>query len=276
MKYSQSIFIHPGLPELILHEWQPEKTVKAVILLVHGLGEHAGRYGGDFADFYTDSGFVILAPDLPGHGKTPGPRGHIADTNQFLDYLDALIAKLRAAFPGKPLFLYGHSLGGGIVLWHTLARQPQVNGVIVTSPVIGTRIPVPAFKVWLASVMNSLFPAFSMDNGLDAQQLSRDKNIVRAYINDPLVHRLVSARLGKLILEFAAIIPSQAHKNQANILLMVGSEEGIVDKNAIQTFSNITPRVEYKEWPGLYHEIHNEPEKETVFIFTIAWMEKLF
>ena len=263
-----------GLPDLFLRIWEPEKTVRAVVLLVHGLGEHCGRYCSDFANFYTDADFAILAPDLPGHGKTAGKRGHISQTSQFLDYLDALLNQARQRYPDKPLFIYGHSMGGLIALWYALDRHPQVAGVIVTSPALGVHDPVPAPKKVLAKLMNNIAPAFAMENGLDVNQLSRDKQVVQAYVEDPLVHNRISARLGLMMLSQGDWILAHASENQNRMLVMIGSQEGIVNKDAVDQFCQIAPHVTYKVWPDLFHEIHNEAEKKDVFEFTRKWMDE--
>ena len=272
MKHIEDYLIISGFQDLYYQIWQPEKNLRGVILIVHGLGEHGGRYGTDFADFYTSSGFAVLAPDLPGHGKTVGTRGHITDTALFLDHMDHFLVKARELFPDKPVFVYGHSMGGLIALWYSLARNPEVNGMIVTSPAIGTKEPVPFLKKFLAKVMNTLLPSFTMDNGLDVNQLSRDRRVVDAYTADPLVHKLISARLGLLVISQGDWIMAHAAENKNKTLLMIGSQEGIVSKDAVDRFCKVAPHVDYKVWPGLFHEIHNEPEKQDVFKYTLNWI----
>jgi alpha-beta hydrolase superfamily lysophospholipase len=238
------------------------------------LGEHSGRYGTSFADFYTSAGFALVIPDLPGHGKTEGPRGHIADNILFLDHIDHFLKKTRELYPDKPVFIYGHSMGGSLALWYSLARNPQINGMVVTSPGIHTHDPVPPLKKVLAKVMNAVLPAFQMENGLDVNRLSHDKKVVDAYVADPLVHKLISARLGMLFISQGDWILEHAPENKTEILLMVGSEEGIVDKASVDQFAHTAPHVEYKVWPGLVHEIHNEPVKQEVYEYTLKWLKK--
>lgn len=274
MKHQETFLSGPRQSKLFYQIWQPEKEPRAVILLIHGLGEHSGRYGSHFASFYTKAGIAILAPDLPGHGKTKGIRGHISKAEDFFDILDMLLEKTKALFPAKPIFLYGHSMGGEIVLWYTLDRHPSVKGVFVTSPSIDTKEPIPPFKLFLASLLNTLWPSFTMDNGLEVTQLSRDKQVVDAYVSDPLVHKKVSARLGWMISQRGAWILSHAQQNTNTMLVMIGSNEGIVSKEAVDAFCKSAPKIDYKIWPKLYHEIHNEPEKQEVFKFSLAWLEK--
>lgn len=273
-QFEDTLKAQQGTPDLFLRIWEPDKAVRAVMVLVHGLGEHSGRYGTHFAEFYTDAGLAILAPDLPGHGLTKGDRGHIAQTAQFLDYIDLLVNEAHRRYPEKPLFIYGHSMGGLITLWYALDRHPQVAGVIVTSPAIGVHDPVPAPKKALAKFMNRISPAFSMENGLDVAQLSRDEQVVQAYVNDSLVHSRISARLGLMMLSQGDWILEHAPENQNRMLVMIGSQEGIVSKDAVDKFCQIAPNITYKVWPDLFHEIHNEAENLQVFAFTKKWMDE--
>ncbi len=262
-----------NIPTAIFYQvWKPEKKANAVMLVCHGLGEHSGRYAGDFADFYTKAGIVLIAPDLPGHGKTEGKRGHVEDTKDFLDIIDNLLVQMQEEYPGKPVFLYGHSMGGLIVLWHNAVRQPKVNGIISTAPVIKTKEPVQPIKKFMAKTMEKLLPSFCMNNGLNRDMLSQDKEVIKAYDADPLVHDRTSARLGMFILSSGDMVLSQAKENRNSILVMIGLNEGIVSKEAVDEFCGLAPKVDYKKWPDLYHEIHNEPQKEEVFKHTLSWI----
>lgn len=276
MKHSDGFLKIEGYQDLYYQVWQPEKDIHGVILLIHGLGEHGGRYGSHFAEFYTAAGLAVIAPDLPGHGKTTGKRGYIPDNNLFLDIIDQFLQKSRDLYPNKPLFIYGHSLGGLLTLWHALDRHPAINGLIATSPGLRTKNPVPVVKKTLAKVMNNLMPSFTMDNGLDVNQLSRDRSVVEAYVADPLVHKLISAKMGMLFLVNGDWVLEHAAENRVKILLMIGSDEGIVNKAAVDQFSKNAPLVDYKVWPGLFHEIHNEPQKQQVFNHTLNWIKAHF
>jgi alpha-beta hydrolase superfamily lysophospholipase len=122
--------------------------------------------------------------------------------------------------------------------------------------------------------MNKISPTFSMDNGLDPTRLSHNKEIVQAYINDPLVHDRISARLGLMMLSQGDWILEHAPKNQIPTLVMIGSQEGIVSKAAVDEYCRIAPNVTYKVWPDLFHEIHNEAENKEVFAFTKKWIDE--
>ena len=263
-----------GLPDIYYQVNQPDNNIKAIMLIIHGLGEHGGRYNSSFNNYYTQAGLATIAPDLPGHGKSGGNRGHIADPVLFLDIIDHMLLMIKELYPNKAVFIYGHSMGGQIVLWHTLARTPQVNGIIVSSPSICTKDPVSPFKIFMAKTMDKIMPEFSMDNDIDVNLLSRDKKIIQAYVSDPLVHNKISARLGMMILSQGQWILKHAPENKNAMLVMIGTGEGIVNKQSVDQFCEKAPLTDFKVWPDLYHEIHNEPEKNAVYTHTLSWINQ--
>jgi alpha-beta hydrolase superfamily lysophospholipase len=274
MKYSQNLKeIRNGKP-IYYQTWLPDTKLAGVIVLIHGLGEHCGRYGTHFADFYTSHYIGIKAFDLTGHGRSYGKKGHIDDPILTFEIIDDLINETRIQYPDIPLFLYGHSFGGEIGLWYNLARNPKINGSIITSPLIGPKDPVPAAKMFLAKTMDKLYPTFSMENGLRPEDLSRDEKIVNDYISDPLVHPMVSAKTGMVIINRGMWIMENAGNNANETLLMVGEFENIVNPQPIIEYSQIAPQITFKVWPDCFHEIHNEPEKEAIFNFTLNWIRE--
>ncbi len=262
----------PGNGSIFFQSWLPSKKPGAMMILIHGFGEHSSRYGTHFAEFYTNSNIGIYSFDLPGHGKTPGKRGHIAKPYMLLETIDLLIKQIKSDYPETPLFLYGHSFGGEVSLWYTLVRNPSLNGVIITSPLIGPKDEVPPMKFILAKLMDKIFPTFSMENGLNPKYLSREIEVVNDYINDPLVHNKISARSGMMVMDRGQWILDHAGENKNKMLIMIGSDEGIVNKESVDKFSEQCPNLTYKVWPGLYHELHNENEKRQIFDYSLMWM----
>jgi acylglycerol lipase len=254
-------------------EWKPEKSTKAVIALVHGLGEHSGRYQ-NMADFYTKNGFAVISFDLFGHGKSGGQRGHLPASETYLKGIDDLLAYAKSQYLNLPIILRGHSLGGELVLWYSIQRKPRINGVISTAPFFASYEPVPPFKLFLAQSMNSIFPSFSMKSELNTATLSRDNNIVTKYIADPLVHGMISARLGWTMIEKGNWLLDHANEFTLPLLLMVGTGERLVDRSKIDLFAKNVSGIDYKIWDSLYHELHNEPEKETVLKYELNWVNK--
>jgi alpha-beta hydrolase superfamily lysophospholipase len=257
-----------------VQEWSPEGEARAAIGLVHGLGEHTGRYD-HVARRLTAAGYAMVGMDLPGHGRTEGTRGCTSYDGACAE-IDRLLKALEKRHPGKPRFLYGHSLGGVLVLYYVLSSRPALRGAIVTSPLISTGQPVPAVKVWLAKLMARLKPDFSFRSGLDQARLSRDPQVIQAYRQDPLVHDRVSAILGLDMISRGAWILERAREFPLPLLLMQGGADRLVSVAATERLAGAIPagRLTYQVWEGLYHEAHNEPEQEQVIQAMRDWLDR--
>lgn len=253
--------------------WLPDSNITGMILVIHGLGEHCGRYATHFSDFYTFNNYGVAAFDLPGHGKSSGKKGHINNPFSLLEIIDNQIKIINDRFPNLPLFIYGHSFGGEIAIWYTLVRKPDINGLILSAPLIGPKDPVPFAKLILAKTLEKIMPSFCLNNGLNTDFLSRDPRIVNEYRADPLVHNKVSAKTGMMIINRGKWIMNNIHDNTGRILMMAGENEAIVNPEAIKSLAVKAPKIQLKIWPDLYHELHNEPEKEEVMAFTLDWMK---
>lgn len=255
-------------------EWRPETAPKGVVALVHGLGEHSGRYQ-HVAERLTAAGYVLSGFDLRGHGRSGGPRGHSPSYQTLMDDIQHHISAVQERENGLPCFLYGHSLGGNLVLYYAINRQPQLSGLIVTSPGLATAEPLPAIKAIMANLLYRFIPTMTMDNGLDLAGLARDPAVAKAYIEDPLVHGKISARLGLDLINNGAQMMSQPAQVHLPILLMQGTADRLVNPKATHQFAQgLTGNATYKEWEGFYHELHNEPEKEQVMAIMIDWLDR--
>jgi len=273
MKYKEFTLSPYDGNSIFACEWKPEKKAKAVVALVHGHGEYSGRYQ-HVADFYTNNGIAVISFDLFGHGKSGGQRGHLPEAKAYLSSIDNLLEYASSQYPNLPIILRGHSLGGEIVLWYGMERKPKINGIIASAPLFASYEPVPPFKLFLAKTMNSIFPAFSMKSEINTDALSRDKSVVEKYNSDPLVHGMISTRLGWTIIEKGKWLLEHAKEFPLPLLLMVGTGEKIVNRSEIDKFAQQVPNIDYKIWDKLYHELHNEPEKETVLKYELNWVNK--
>jgi alpha-beta hydrolase superfamily lysophospholipase len=255
-------------------DWKPQTEPRGVVALVHGLGEHIDRYQ-HVANALNAAGFAMLGFDLPGHGRSGGPRGH-ASYADILGDIDRLLQEADKRYPGKPCFLYGHSMGGALVLYYTLKRRPDLQGVISSAPGLATGVPIASSKLFLAKVLSRLAPGYTMDNGLDLTYLSTDQAVIKAYKADPLVHPKISARLGNDLLSTGDWIFAHAGEFPLPLLLFQGAGDRIVSVAFNTRFARAVPKekVTYKLWEGLYHEAHNEPEQQNVIQYIIDWMEK--
>ncbi len=247
---------------------------RAVILLVHGLGEHAGRYEGWSARF-NDNGMALYSFDLPGHGLSEGRRGVIPSPDKVFDTISEISGEINTSFPGVPLFLYGHSLGGGLILSYLVQRRPDVAGAVVTSPWVILSDDPPAIKILLARVAGWLMPGLVQSSGLKSSHLSRDPEVVEQYRNDPLVHGKISAALYNRMSKAAAATLERAGEITVPLLLVHGRNDKITSSSGSVMVAEAAPKATLKLWDEGYHELHNDPLKEEHFRFIVGWIETL-
>jgi alpha-beta hydrolase superfamily lysophospholipase len=254
--------------------WAPVGIPKAVIMLVHGHGEHVGRFD-HVAAALTEKGYAMLGFDLRGHGKSGGPRGHTPSYDALMNDIASFSQQTDQRYAGLPRFLYGHSLGGNLVLNYALRRKPDLHGVIATGPWLKLAFEPPASQVTLGRVMSGIAPGFIQHSKLNTHGLSHDQVVVTAYENDPLVHDKISARLFVAIYESGLWALEHAAEFPLPLLLMHGAADPITSAKASQEFAQKAgDKATLKLWDGLYHEIHNELEKAEVFNFMLDWLGK--
>jgi len=255
--------------------WEPEESPKAVITLIHGLGEHSGRYN-HWAKKFVENDFAVVTMDLRCHGKSQGSRGGVSVYNQLLNDIDQLIAETEKLYPEKPIFLYGHSLGGLLTINYTLRRKPFIKAIIATSP--GLKMVEPPHKAlyYLALGIRPFLPFLTMNSQLNPNHISRNKEEVDKYVADPLVHNKASVEL--FIGSFAAGEWSLLHAREFHLPLLIlhGSGDKICSHEASESFANKTKDIsEIKIYEGAYHELHNEDIKDEVFAYIKDWTEKV-
>lgn len=273
MKHFESSWIAEDGLETYFQGWEPEKPPQAVVCLVHGLGEHSGRYV-HVADHLTADGFAVLTMDMRGHGKSAGVRGHINSIDNFLDDIDHLLREAENRYAGEQRFLYGHSLGGFLVLLYTLKRQPVLAGVVSSSPGLRSPLEKQTLKLTISRSLARLLPNLVIPSGLNAADISRDPEVVRVYLNDPLVHDRASLAFVKALFDAIPWTFQYAPEFKPALLLFHGTRDNITLPTGSQEFANLVPGdCTLKLWEGLYHETHNEPEKEQVLAFLIDWLK---
>lgn len=257
---------------LFAAHWAVEKP-KAVIALVHGQGEHIMRFN-HVAEWYNRHGIAVLGYDQQGYGRSEGKRGHAKNLEVLLDDIGLLLEKTRELYPSSPVFLYGHSMGGGLVLNYVTRREVELTGLITTGPWIRLAFEAPAFKIIAGRFLKRFMPTLTLPTGLAAHFISHDEAVVKAYNADPLVHNKLSAAAGIALLEGAKWVDNWAGTLKMPVLLQHGGEDKITSAPATRRFAErVKGDFTHHEWPGLYHEIHNEKEKEQVFEYTLKWME---
>ncbi len=256
---------------LAVHHWSPNGQPVAHTVLIHGLGEHCGRYE-HVAAAFTRAGIALQGMDLRGHGHSGGPRGHARNYQILMQDIDELIQTVRMQST-LPLFLYGHSLGGNLVINYLLRRQPGLTGAIATSPLLLTTRPAPAWKLTAGKLLRTVWPRMSMSNGLDSRDLSHDFKVVEKYRRDPLVHNRVSAGLGTAMLDAGQWALDHAAELTTPLLLLHGLGDRITSAEASRHFAQQAgPICALKLWPDCYHELHNDTQCKRVIEYMTNWM----
>jgi len=274
MKKSEFDWMSKDGLKIYAQGWEPDFGLEAVVCLVHGIGEHSSRYS-HVANYLVNKGYAVLAFDLRGHGRSEGQRGHTRTYDALMDDIACFLDKVQDRFPRSLRFLYGHSLGGNLVINYALRSKPLLAGVIATAPELRLAFEPPPVKVALGRIMNTIYPAFSQASGLDTRTLSRDVSVIQAYENDPLVHDRVSARLFIGFYEAGLWAIAHAEEFQLPLLLMHGSADRLTSVDASREFAAKAGRTcTLKIWDGCYHEIHNDLDKDEVFKFLVNWLDQ--
>lgn len=254
--------------------WEPDGPARAAVALVHGLGEHIGRYA-HVGEAFSEAGYALLGFDLRGHGRSQGLRGHAPSLEAYMQDIDLLLEQVHARYPGLPAFLYGHSLGAILALTYGLRRKPVLKGVIATDPALHSALESQRAKIMLVKVLGSIMPTGLLSSGLDTSMLSRDPQVERAYVHDPLVHDRVSMGWGKMMLETNRWVLEHAAEFPLPLLIMHGADDHLAFPSGSEEFATaLGDKATLVLWKGLYHEIHNEPERAQVFQTMIRWMDE--
>jgi len=264
--------------ELVWQSWVPVKP-RGVIVIVHGLAEHGARYQ-ETAEFLSGNSWAVYACDLRAHGLSPNPpkagRVHV---NRFTDYfhdVDAMLGLAQKNHEGLPLFILGHSMGGLISISYVLAKPESVAGAIISSPALGTHpeFKPPLFLKIMVSILSFLAPRVLVDSELDTQAISRDPDVVKAYLDDPLISQKISARWYSELLKTMKRANANAGTLRTPMLLMQSGSDRLVDPDAPARWAKSAPEglVELVVWEELYHEMLNEPEKDRVRARILGWL----
>ncbi len=258
-------------------EWSPEarSEAKAVIGIIHGMGEHTGRYA-HVAQRFIDEGYIVMMFDQRGHGRTAGQRGHTPDYEQLLEGIDLMLAEAEHRSQGLPIFLYGHSMGGNVTLNYILRRKPQIAGAIVTGPWLQLAFMPPSLQVWLARIVNRVYPSFSNNRPMKADHLTSDPEMARRYREDSLNHGFITARFYNCVVSAGLWALNHANELNVPLLLMHGGNDKVTSIHASQQFAERagSDRCMFKEWPDFLHELHNDTNREEVISDALHWINQ--
>ena len=262
--------------ELLVRHWiaspEPGTAVGvapwASVLLVHGLGEHSGRYE-DVGHQLTAAGLDVHAYDHRGFGRSGGRRGHVDRWEQYHDDLAERLAAVRASADGRHVVLYGHSMGGLVVLGYLLTERPKPDLVVLSSPALDSTLA--SWKKALVPKLSRIVPTLTIPNGIDGSTLSRDPAVAAKVGADPLATSASTIRFGAEGLAEQARVNREYRRLAQRTLVLHGLDDGLVPARATEILGSL-PNVERRTYPGLRHELHNEPEGPAIVAEIIDWI----
>jgi len=259
--------------QIYYQAWTPAAKLKALIVLAHGIGEHSGRYA-HVADYMARNDFALWACDHRGHGRSGGKRGHVESFDDYIVDIDHLARIAKDRSPSNKAFLMGLSLGGLIAAYYAEKHPAELAGLVVSGPALAWKMKVPPAKVMIAKILSGIVPTFSIDTGLDPNLLSHDGEVVRKYVEDPMVHKVVTARWGTEFLRAQDETMLDANKLTLPCLVLQGGADGIVDPDATSRFFKRIGSADktLKVYETFYHEVLNEPGKESVLGDISTWL----
>lgn len=274
MNHHEESFKGSGDLKLYYQKWVPDSESRAVIALVHGIGEHSGRYM-NVVNHFVPLGYTIYGIDHRGHGKSEGKRGHIMTWSEYRNDIHAYIQIIQKECDRQPVFILGHSLGGLITLDYCLHHPGGLKAAIVSSPALA-KPGIPAILLFISKMMSKIWPGLTIETKLEIEAISRDPKVIQEYQDDPLVHGMASARLGTEFENCRLNTLANANKFNLPVLIYHGKDDRVVSpKGSIKFFDALT--IEDKDIhliEGGYHEPHNDIEMEKLFTIIEEWITK--
>ena len=258
---------------LFVTDWRPETppAAKRGVVLMHGLGEHCGRYG-HVARFFNEQGYLVRGYDHRGHGRSGGPRGDVPDGEALLRDGQTVIADFAAGLDAPPILL-GHSMGGLIAARFAVEQRAPLSRLILSSPALA--IALSGGQKLLLKILSAIAPGLTLPNGLEQRYLTHDANVVQAYAKDPLVHAKISARLLNFMLASIAVVHAQMPSLTIPLLLAYAGDDHIIDPGGSAALAKVLPAgAEVRVYPRLYHEIFNELDAALVFEDVRTWLAR--
>ena len=257
---------------LFRRAWLPPQPA-GVLVLSHGYAEHSGRYDG-LGAWFAARGFAVHALDHQGHGRSAGPRGHVAVFDHFVDDLEAFLGVVRQQHPEHPLVLIGHSMGGLIVASYVSERTPAVAAAVTSGALLALPDGLSRARIVMARLLRRVAPRATLRSGLDVNGLSRDPEVVRRYVEDPLVFRRMTTSLASELLAAVRRVGSARSPVALPMLMLHGGDDPLSPPEGTRVlFQRVRgPGSLLHIYPKLRHEIFNEPEQEDVFQDVLAWL----
>ncbi|MBV8789771.1 MAG: lysophospholipase [Mycobacterium sp.] len=273
MNHSERDFDGFGGVRIVYDVWTPDAPPRAVVVLSHGLGEYARRYD-HVAQRFAEAGLATYALDHRGHGRSGGKRVLVRDISEYTADFDTLVKIATREHPGLKCIVLGHSMGGGIVFAYGVERPDNYDLMVLSGPAVAAQDQVSPLLAIAAKVLGSILPGLPAQE-LDVDAISRDPAVVTAYKEDPLVyHGKVPAGIGRALLHVGETMPQRAPALTAPLLVVHGSDDKLIPVAGSQRLVECvgSTDVQLKVYPGLYHEVFNEPEREQVIGDVVTWI----
>lgn len=274
MKHSEGTFEGYENVNLFYQSWLPDSGIKAILIIVHGLAEHSGRYM-NLVNYFVPKGYGIFGLDQRGHGKSDGLRGDVTRFTHYLRDLKIFMDIILEEHPDTKKFIVGHSIGGTIAIAYTVFNQKAISGLITSAAVIKANASMSSPTLVAATRMLAMFLPKTGVKRIDASAISHDSAVVKDYVSDPLVYRgKIRARMGAQLLDIMRRIPERAPQISIPILIMHGSDDRLAEpegsKMLYEKVSSIDKTL--KLYGSFYHEIFNEPENSEVLSDIESWL----
>ncbi|GAA4836712.1 lysophospholipase [Algivirga pacifica] len=258
--------------------WLPgSERPQGLLCLIHGFGEHIGRYE-HVAQFFNQHEIGLIGFDQRGHGRSDGKRGVVPSYESLLVNITEFLALTYSKFPEVPLYLYGHSMGGNIATTYLLREQPRIiKAGIITSPWYELTNQPPKLTVSLGKMISNLYPSFTVSSAIIPEDLSSDLTVGKKYMEDPLVHNKMGGTLFTGVSNAGLWILENTDKLVHPLLMMHGKADNVTSQKSSEKFARKAPKglLKYKAWNGMRHELHNELIKEKALQYILDFLEEV-
>jgi acylglycerol lipase len=276
MEYENAVLTTADGTQITTYSWIPNiEKVRGNIIIVHGYGEHAGRYQ-HVATYFTEQGYAVYAADLRGHGRSRGKiAGYFPSIDTLRHDLHEVVEWARNHHPQRPVFMIGHSVGGLLALHYTATYQPFLKGLVISAPYVNTEQEITPFQRFAVRQVAQFAPKLGVTNKVNSQWLSKDPAVWNAYDSDPYVyHGKVPAHVAVELVEAGDAIRAELSKIALPVLILQGRQDELAKPHWAQyIYENIaSPDKQIKIYEGLKHEILNEPEKARVMADIWVWI----
>jgi len=263
-----------GGVRIVYDVWTPEVAPRGVVVLCHGYAEHARRYD-HVAQRFGESGLITYALDLRGHGRSGGKRVYLRNISGYTGDFHTLVGIAAADHPDLPRIVLGHSMGGGVVFAYGVEHPDDYTAMVLSGPAVYAQDAVSSFMITVAKVVGGLLPGLPVED-LPTEAISRDPEVVAAYMADPLVHHgKLPAGIGKALIKIGETMPQRASALTAPLLVVHGEQDKLIpvagSHHLLECVGSTDAHL--KVYPGLYHEVFNEPEKALVLDDVTSWIE---